>query len=126
RTRVMLMLPVVRASIEAFRQARSADLNRRTARPHLVCLIALLALIAGCSDSSDSSDDGRDSDVSDETEACPAPAFEEGDPVRAGFVHGGPVDDGGWDEAHHAGFEQVERTLGDGVEMTYEDEVSEG
>ncbi len=58
--------------------------------------------------------------------ALAATAAQAADPVRVGFVYVGPVGDHGWTYRHDIGRQAVERTLGDKVETTFVESVSEG
>jgi basic membrane protein A len=81
----------------------------------LLALLAALALIVsacGGDDSSTSSDDGSGSG-SDTA-------------IKAAWVYVGPVNDGGWTQAHDAGRKYVEDQLGDKVETTYKENIPEG
>jgi basic membrane protein A len=46
--------------------------------------------------------------------------------VKAAWVYVGPINDGGWTQAHNEGREFVEEELGDAVETTYKESVPEG
>ena len=48
------------------------------------------------------------------------------DPLKIGFVYVGPTGDAGWTFAHDEGRKYVEAQLGDKVETTYVESVSEG
>lgn len=58
--------------------------------------------------------------------ACPAPEHKAGDPVKAGFVYVGPINDGGWTTAHNKAREEAQKSLGDKVITTYKENVPEG
>lgn len=79
----------------------------------LVLLLAVLALVAaacGGDDEPAASDDGDGS----------------ADAIKAAWVYVGPINDGGWTQAHDAGRAFVEEELGDAVETTYKENVPEG
>ena len=46
--------------------------------------------------------------------------------IKAAWIYVGPINDGGWTQAHNAGREYVEDELGDAVETTYKENVPEG
>jgi simple sugar transport system substrate-binding protein len=48
------------------------------------------------------------------------------DKLKVGFVYVGPIGDHGWTFQHHQGLEAIKRELGDKVETTYVENVSEG
>jgi simple sugar transport system substrate-binding protein len=48
------------------------------------------------------------------------------DKVRVGVIYVGPTNDQGWSEGHFHGFEAVKAELGDKVELTHVENVSEG
>ncbi len=50
---------------------------------------------------------------------------EEG-PLKAAWVYVGPINDGGWTQAHNEGREAVQEHFGDLVETTYKENVPEG
>ena len=50
-------------------------------------------------------------------------ARSEQDPFKVAFIYPGPVNDGGWSQAHDRGRLAVEKALGDKVETTYKDKV---
>ena len=56
--------------------------------------------------------------------AAPAAAMDE--PLKVGFVYVGPVGDHGWTYAHDQARLYMEETLGDAVETTFIENVSEG
>lgn len=86
--------------------------------------ILMLSAVA-CGDAKDTATDGSGGGSASSGD-CPAPEWNEGDPVKAGFVYVGPINDGGWTMAHNAGREKVEEALGDKVETTYKESVAEG
>lgn len=99
--------------------------SRRLAAIAIAGVLALTA--AACGDKSDTAVDGGGSGGTGSTSGdCPAPAHEEGDPVKAGFVYVGPINDGGWTQAHDAGRVEAEENLGDAVVTTYKESVAEG
>ncbi|MCR8722894.1 BMP family ABC transporter substrate-binding protein [Frigidibacter sp. ROC022] len=48
------------------------------------------------------------------------------DKVKVGFIYVGPVNDGGWTQHHHEAALEMVETLGDKVEMVYQENVPEG
>lgn len=48
------------------------------------------------------------------------------DKLKVGFVYVGPIGDHGWSYQHHQGLEAIKKELGDKVETTYVENVSEG
>ncbi|MEZ5138068.1 MAG: BMP family ABC transporter substrate-binding protein [Acidimicrobiales bacterium] len=81
-----------------------------------LALVALLALgLAACGGDDDASSDGGSSG-----------GEKSSDVVKAAWVFVGPINDGGWTQAHNAGREFVEEQLGDEVETTYKENVPEG
>jgi len=84
----------------------------------LLALLALFALVAAaCGD-----DDAADTGGGATTDGGSA----EGEPVKAAWVYVGPINDGGWTQAHDRGREYVEEQLGDAVVTTYKESVPEG
>lgn len=80
----------------------------------LVALFALgLAACGGDDDETGTSDGGGSTE-------------ETSDVVKAAWIYVGPINDGGWSQAHNAGREFVEEELGDAVETTYKETVPEG
>ena len=47
-------------------------------------------------------------------------------PLKAAWVYVGPINDGGWTQAHDAGRQAVQEALGDKVVTTYKENVPEG
>ena len=91
-----------------------SPIARRSWKP-LLALFAVLALMAtACG--------GDDSDSSGATTTEGGSA----DAVKAAWVYVGPVNDGGWTQAHDAGRKAVEEAMGDGVETTFKENVPEG
>ena len=79
----------------------------------LVVLLAVLALMAAaCGDDDET---GGSDEPSDAAES-----------IKAAWVYIGPVNDGGWTQAHNDGREYVEEELGDAVETTYKENIPEG
>ena len=79
----------------------------RSAGVVAVALIGVFAIVASaCGGSSSSSSDGG--------------------PVKAAWIYVGPINDGGWSQAHNAGRECVSKELGSKVETTYKASVPEG
>jgi basic membrane protein A len=81
-----------------------------------VALVAVLTLVAaGC---------GGDDDASSSSTTA---AKGSGSGVtKAAWVYVGPINDGGWTQAHNVGREAVEEAMGDKVETTYKESVPEG
>jgi basic membrane protein A len=77
-------------------------------------MLAVVVLIAGaCGD-----DTAKDSSSGGATTKP--------DVVKAAWIYVGPVNDGGWTQAHDTGRKYVEEQLGDKVETTYKENVPEG
>jgi basic membrane protein A and related proteins len=55
--------------------------------------------------------------------ACTAPA---GQPLKVAWVYLGPINDGGWTQAHDQGRLLIEKTLGNKVKTSYKENVPEG
>ncbi len=47
-------------------------------------------------------------------------------PIKAAWIYVGPINDGGWTQAHHEGLKAVKAALGDKVETTYKENIPEG
>ncbi|WP_413717800.1 BMP family ABC transporter substrate-binding protein [Silicimonas sp. MF1-12-2] len=47
-------------------------------------------------------------------------------PVKVGFIYVGPINDGGWTQAHHHSATQMAEHFGDKVELVYQESVQEG
>lgn len=88
----------------------------------LLALLALFALLAAaCGDD--------DSDAGGDTGGTTTGGDDGGsgdEPIKAAWVYVGPINDGGWTQAHNEGREYVEEQLGDAVETTYKESVPEG
>jgi basic membrane lipoprotein Med (substrate-binding protein (PBP1-ABC) superfamily) len=54
---------------------------------------------------------------------CSAPA---GQPLKVAWIYTGPINDGGWTQAHNVGRLAVEKALGDKVKTTYKENIPEG
>jgi basic membrane protein A len=79
----------------------------------LVALLAVFALMAAaCGDDDETGGSDEPSDAAE--------------PIKAAWVYIGPVNDGGWTQAHNDGREYVEEELGDAVETTYKENIPEG
>ncbi|NLD75769.1 MAG: BMP family ABC transporter substrate-binding protein [Acidimicrobiales bacterium] len=83
-----------------------------------VLLSALALLLGACGSDDDSSD-------SDTTEAG-ATDGADGDVVKAGFIYIGPVNDGGWTQAHDEGREAAAAALEGEAELIYKENIPEG
>lgn len=71
-----------------------------------IALLAVVGLVAtACSKSSSSGSSGT---------------------VKAAWIYVGPINDGGWTQAHNAGREYVQQQLGSKVQTTYKENVPEG
>lgn len=71
-----------------------------------IALLAVVGLVAtACSKSSSSGSGGT---------------------VKAAWIYVGPINDGGWTQAHNAGREYVQQQLGSKVQTTYKENVPEG
>jgi basic membrane protein A len=93
---------------------RRSSVTRRGRKPLLLLLAVFAGLAAACGgDDSDASTD--DTGGGDTTEA-----------IKAAWIYVGPVNDGGWTQAHNEGREYVEDELGDAVETTFKENVPEG
>ena len=53
-------------------------------------------------------------------------AFAQAKKTKVAFVYVGPIGDHGWSYQHHQGLLQVQKELGDKVETTHIENVSEG
>ena len=87
----------------------------RRARLGLIGLVASFALVAGACGSSDKASDG--------SKSTGKPS---GDTVKAAWIYVGPINDGGWTQAHNEGRLAAEKELGTAVETTYKESVPEG
>jgi len=88
--------------------------ERRRRRLLPLALVAVLALLgAGCGGDDSGDDSGTGNGSGD-------------DVVTAGFIYIGPINDGGWTQAHEAGRADAAETLGDTAELTYKENVPEG
>lgn len=93
---------------------RSPSARRRWLLPFaILSVFALLA--AGCGDDDDG---GSGSDDSSESGSD--------DVVKAGFIFIGPLNDGGWTQAHEEGRAEAAEALGDDAELTYKESIPEG
>ena len=75
-----------------------------------IALVAVLGLFAAACSSSKSSDD----------------AAKPSGPTKAAWIYVGPINDGGWTQAHNNGREAAATALGDNLESTYKENVPEG
>ena len=48
------------------------------------------------------------------------------DKTKVGFVYVGPINDGGWTQAHHHSATEMEKHFGDKIELIYQESVPEG
>lgn len=90
-----------------------SPIARRSWKPLLALFAALALVVSACG--------GDDASSSDTT-----PGGDGGATVKAAWVYVGPINDGGWTQAHNAGREAVEAELGDAVETTFKENVPEG
>jgi basic membrane protein A len=88
--------------------------TRRGWKP-LLLLLATFALVAAACGGDDSSSSSSDDGGGTTAEA-----------IKAAWIYVGPVNDGGWTQAHNEGREYVEDQLGDAVETTFKENVPEG
>ncbi len=75
-----------------------------------IALVAVLGLFAAACSSSKSSDD----------------AAKPSGPTKAAWIYVGPINDGGWTQAHNHGREDAAKALGANLESTYKENVPEG
>lgn len=87
----------------------------------LIALLALFALMAAAC-----GDDDSDAGSGDTGGTTSSDGGSDGEPVKAAFIYVGPINDGGWSQAHNEGREYVEEQLGDAVETTFKESVPEG
>src|SRR5690606_21439530 len=71
-------------------------------------------------------DDDSDAGSGDTGGTTSSDGGSDGEPVKAAFIYVGPINDGGWTQAHNEGREYVEEQLGDAVETTYKESIPEG
>ncbi|MCB0972610.1 MAG: BMP family ABC transporter substrate-binding protein, partial [Acidimicrobiales bacterium] len=91
---------------------------RTRSRSRALLVLALSALLAvGLASCSDDDDAGGGSDGGGGTSS---------EVTKAAWVYVGPINDGGWTQAHDEGRQAVEEELGDAVETTYKESVPEG
>lgn len=90
-----------------------SPIARRSWKPLLALFAALALVVSACG--------GDDASSSDTTAGGDGGAT-----VKAAWVYVGPINDGGWTQAHNAGREAVEAELGDAVETTFKENVPEG
>ncbi|MDQ2648463.1 MAG: BMP family ABC transporter substrate-binding protein [Actinomycetota bacterium] len=81
----------------------------------VVLLLAALAMVAAACGGDDSGDASDDTSGGGTTDA-----------IKAAWIYVGPVNDGGWSQAHNEGRKYVEEQLGDSVETTFKENVPEG
>ena len=64
---------------------------------------------------------------SDDKDSASTPSTDKvADVIKAAWVYVGPINDGGWTQAHNEGRKYVEDKLGDAVETTFKENVPEG
>lgn len=94
-------------------------MTRTTSRSRALLSLALVAVLAL----------GLAACGGDDDEASTTTKAESGSgsgPVKAAWVMVGPINDGGWSQAHNVGRLDVEKAMGDKVETTYKESVPEG
>ena len=108
---------------------------------------AATLIFAACGSDSDSASDTTMAGATDTTMAGETPATDgftlpnftpmegatpvdcapkDGAPIKAAWVYVGPINDGGWTQAHHEGLKAVEAAMGDKVVTTYKENIPEG
>jgi basic membrane protein A len=85
----------------------------RSSKLLLAALVAFALLAAAC---------GDDSKDKASTSSTDAPATV----TKAAWIFVGPINDGGWTQAHNEGRKYVEEKLGSAVETTFKENVPEG
>jgi basic membrane protein A len=85
----------------------------RSSKLLLASLLAFALLAAACGDDKKTASDDTTPAKTDEA-------------IKAAWVYVGPINDGGWTQAHNAGRTYVEKELGDAVETTFKENVPEG
>lgn len=83
-----------------------------------VLFSALMLLLGACG--SDSDDDDKADSGGGDTPAA------EGEVIKAGFIFIGPINDGGWTQAHNEGREQAAEALEGKAELIYKENIPEG
>jgi basic membrane protein A len=99
-------------SNEEIMVSRGNTSSRRSVRKAgvaTIALVAVLGLFAAACSSSKSSDTAKPSG-----------------PTKAAWIYVGPINDGGWTQAHNNGREAAATALGDNLESTYKENVPEG
>jgi len=99
-------------SNEEIMVSRGNTSSRRSVRKTgvaTIALVAVLGLFAAACSSSKSSDTAKPSG-----------------PTKAAWIYVGPINDGGWTQAHNNGREAAATALGDNLESTYKENVPEG
>ena len=100
-------------SNEEIMVSRGSTSSRRTVRKAGIATIALVAVLglftAACSSSKSSDDTAKPSG-----------------PTKAAWIYVGPINDGGWTQAHNRGREDAAKALGANLESTYKENVPEG
>jgi basic membrane protein A len=89
-----------------------------------IMVIAFALLTAACSSSDDTTDTtaaagGTDTTVASATDTS-------GEVLKVAFVHVGPVADKGWSWAHDQGAQALKAAMGDSVEITTLEKITEG
>jgi len=92
---------------------RSSAGWRRLLSLLLVSVLAVAAAACGGDDDESTGGGGGSGDGGD-------------DVTKAAWIYVGPINDGGWTQAHDAGRKVVDEELGDAVETTYKESIPEG
>ena len=95
---------------------RSTTGWRRLLSLFLVAVLALAAAACG----------GDDDEATDTGGSGDGGSAEDDGATKAAWIYVGPINDGGWTQAHNEGREAVEEELGDAVETTYKESIPEG
>jgi basic membrane protein A len=99
-------------SNEEIMVSRGNTSSRHSVRKAGIATIALVAVLglfaAACSSSK------------------PTDAAKPSGPTKAAWIYVGPINDGGWTQAHNNGREAAATALGDNLESTYKENVPEG
>jgi basic membrane protein A len=87
---------------------------KRTRATIIGLLAAVVLIAAACGDDTNKSSSGSNDNGGSSG------------PVKAAWIYVGPINDGGWTQAHDAGRKYVESKLGNKVKTTYKENVPEG
>ncbi len=99
---------------------------KRTARYGAAALVLGLGLAACSSSSSSKSSSGATTTSMGGSAAATCGKPTGSGPYKVGFVYVGPVNDGGWTQAHDTGRKMAQTDLGSKVVTTYKENVKEG